>query len=281
MTKFMTKVTDTIVDLILNNKDVKNVINCSGFLCLLTSIACFLFVPLIYTKGVFLAYLYGVISLYLITFPSLFKGLSITDKRRKRKLNKLKRSRLNGLNNNNKNNKSIVNNEVANYLRECLTICNAKATTLLTFNAIALAILAIWLNNTKFYPRGEKVVLSVFHFSLDILSILFLISCLGCLYNTKILWPNGAYTNKNSLINYIVELDKRTFVHRFSLTLTVSGVIFMLITSSLHSYESYSFWFDIDKNSQCQKFSDQSLKFEGNTKDYLTIDVQSGESCQK
>ena len=65
------------------------------------------------------------------------------------------------------------------FLYESLNILDGKASSLLTFNAIGLAALAIWL---------ESIPLNLFHLALDVAFLLLVISCGICLAIVNLHW---------------------------------------------------------------------------------------------
>lgn len=117
------------------------------------------------------------------------------------------------------------------FLYEALSILDSKASSLLTFNAVGLTALAIWL---------EKIPLNLFHFTLDVAFLLFLISCVLCL---RIVWLHWASTQelKNEEVQPIDLLrvrDERTVLYRWAWFLAVCAVVITGLATIHHTFET-------------------------------------------
>lgn len=104
---------------------------------------------------------------------------------------------------------------------ELLNILDGKASALLTFNAIALASISIWLG---------YVPLNFLHLALDVVFIVLLVSCASLL---RIIWLRWA-----ELQEKVEELDKvrrdRTEHYRRAWKLSIGSVIFLIAISVVH-----------------------------------------------
>ena len=121
--------------------------------------------------------------------------------------------------------------EVFAFLYAGLSILDAKASSLLTFNAIGLTALAVWL---------EKIPLNVFHLTLDVAFLLFLISCGLCL---KIVWLHWVSTadldNKEEHpVALLTVRDSRTVLYRWAWFLAVCAVVVTGLAAIHHTLET-------------------------------------------
>lgn len=104
---------------------------------------------------------------------------------------------------------------------ELLNILDNKAAALLTFNAIALASISIWLS---------YVPLNVMHLSLDAIFIALLVSTAVLLLIIWIRWSTGSETDSS--------LDRvrlsRTKLYRLAWRLSIASVVCLIIVSVIH-----------------------------------------------
>lgn len=117
------------------------------------------------------------------------------------------------------------------FLYESLGILDSKASSLLTFNAVGLTALAIWLAN---------VPLNLFHLTLDISFLGFLVSCILCL---RIVWLHWASTaDLMSERRYLLELlavrDSRTVLYRWAWLLAITAVVITALATVYHVFET-------------------------------------------
>jgi hypothetical protein len=117
------------------------------------------------------------------------------------------------------------------FLYEALSILDAKASSLLTFNAVGLTALAIWLAN---------IPLNFFHLALDLAFLGFLASCALCL---KIVWLHWVSTaDLKSDDRYPVRLlevrDSRTVLYRWAWLLAVFAVAVTGLAAVHHTFET-------------------------------------------
>lgn len=105
---------------------------------------------------------------------------------------------------------------------ELLNILDGKASALLTFNAIALASISIWLG---------YVPLNFLHLALDMIFLVLLLSCASLL---RIIWLRWAAVQEK-----VEQLDKvrldRTEHYRLSWKLSIGSVICLIAVSIVHS----------------------------------------------
>lgn len=132
--------------------------------------------------------------------------------------------------------------EILALVRDTLTVLNAKAATLLTFNAIALASLSIWASNT---PVVAGSPLASFHVALDCVYLLLLVSGLLSLFNVSIRWYFDAPLSDSQLVSYLQERDRRTKLHRAALAIASSGLPALVAASLLYLTSVASFVFGL------------------------------------
>lgn len=116
-------------------------------------------------------------------------------------------------------------------LYEALSILDAKASSLLTFNAVGLTALAIWL---------ERIPLNFFHLTLDVAFLCFLLSCGLCL---KIVWLHWSstedLTNTDQYPVGLLEVrDSRTVLYRWAWLLAVCAVLVTSLATISHTLET-------------------------------------------
>jgi hypothetical protein len=121
--------------------------------------------------------------------------------------------------------------ETFTFLYAGLSILDAKASSLLTFNAVGLTALAIWL---------ERIPLNVFHLTLDVAFLLFLISCGLCL---KIVWLHWASTadlddQDERPVALLAVRDARTVLYRWAWLLAVCAVVVTGLATLHHTLET-------------------------------------------
>ena len=116
-------------------------------------------------------------------------------------------------------------------LYESLSILDAKASSLLTFNAVGLTALAIWL---------ERIPLNFFHLTLDSAFLCFLISCGLCLRIVWLHWSSTAdLTNTDQYPLRLLEVrDERTVLYRWAWSLAVGAVVVTTLATISHTFET-------------------------------------------
>lgn len=118
------------------------------------------------------------------------------------------------------------------FLYEGLSILDGKASSLLTFNAIGLTALAIWL---------EKIPLNLFHLTLDVAFLLFLISCGLCLTIVWLHWASTADLNDNDAhpLQLLAVRDARTVLYRWAWLFAVLAVTVIALATIHHTFETF------------------------------------------
>ena len=113
-----------------------------------------------------------------------------------------------------------------------LSILDAKASSLLTFNAIGLTALAVWL---QYIPPNWL------HFTLDIVFIIFLLSCVCCLITVWIYWsqPNDLIDSERLTRMLLDMRNTRTRLYRLSWVLAMTAVGVLTIVSAFHSFGTF------------------------------------------
>lgn len=117
------------------------------------------------------------------------------------------------------------------FLYENLCILDSKASSLLTFNAVGLAALAIWL---------ESIPRNFFHLTLDLAFLLFLISCGFCLKIVWIYWASTAdLRDPNVLSSNLLRLrESRTMTYRWAWLLSTLAVAVTGLATIFHTFET-------------------------------------------
>ncbi|MCF1504681.1 hypothetical protein L0F51_13075 [Afifella sp. H1R] len=118
-----------------------------------------------------------------------------------------------------------MHNDTGSFLThqyELLTILDGKASCLLSFNAILLAALSIWLG---------YIPLNFLHLSLDVVFILLLLSSLCLLRVIHLKWSDGDRTAP--------ELDEarhiRSDYYLVAWRMTAAGTLIVILVSSIHT----------------------------------------------
>lgn len=113
------------------------------------------------------------------------------------------------------------------FLYESLGILDSKASALLTFNGIALAALAIWM---------EGSATGVQHMLLDLAFLLSLASSGFCLWVNWIQWEStDQLRQKEQHAVHLLELrDKRTRSYRSAWSLAAVSVALVVVVTSMH-----------------------------------------------
>ncbi len=131
------------------------------------------------------------------------------------------------------------------FLYNNLSILDSKASSLLTFNALGLAVLAVWLGG---------VPANVFHVALDFAFLLLLISCIFCLVCVRLYW-----SSTKNLIQRDVHLDellerrdRRSKYYRRARMLSLTALIVVLVPTVLHSLVVFLYAFGICSEADCQ-----------------------------
>lgn len=117
------------------------------------------------------------------------------------------------------------------FFYEGLSILDSKASSLLTFNAVGLTALAIWLAN---------IPVNFFHVVLDFAFLGFLASCIFCLAIVWLHWVSTPELNTDE--EYSLKLleirDARTVLYRWAWLLAVLAVIVTGLASLHHTFET-------------------------------------------
>lgn len=105
---------------------------------------------------------------------------------------------------------------------ELLSILDSKASALLTFDAIALTSLSIWLG---------YIPLNYMHAALDIVFLCMLVSCGSLLF---IIWLRWASNEEDEVVLNEIRV-RRTRHYQFSWYLSVVGIAAIVIVSLVHT----------------------------------------------
>ena len=117
------------------------------------------------------------------------------------------------------------------FLYGSLSIVDGKAASLLSFNGIGLAALAVWLGYIQ--PNW-------FHLSLDFVFVLLLISCIICLNTVRVYWSPAEHFQQSALqMELLKRRDSRTRQYRMSWWLSGVGVALLTVFSLVHTIETY------------------------------------------
>lgn len=118
------------------------------------------------------------------------------------------------------------------FLYEALSILDAKASSLLTFNAVGLAALAIWLG---------KIPLNLFHLALDVAFLLFLISCGICLAIVSLHWVSTKDLREGGArpAALLSLRETRTMLYRWAWLLAVVAVAITGLMTVHHTFETF------------------------------------------
>lgn len=117
------------------------------------------------------------------------------------------------------------------FLYEALNIIDGKASSLLTFNAIGLAALAIWL---------EKIPLNLFHLALDVAFLLLVLSCAICLAIVNLHWVSTADLRRREErpVQLLRIRETRTRLFRWGWFLAVAAVGITALATFHHTAET-------------------------------------------
>ena len=120
------------------------------------------------------------------------------------------------------------------FLYGSLSILDAKASSLLTFNAIGLTALAVWL---------EYIPPNWLHFTLDIIFIFFLFSCVFCLITVWVYWsqPSDLIDSERLTRMLLDKRNARTRLYRLSWVLAMIAVGALTIVSIFNSFGTYCY----------------------------------------
>jgi len=112
-----------------------------------------------------------------------------------------------------------------------LSIIDSKASSLLTFNAIGLTAISIWL---------EYVPLNFLHLTLDGIFVALLASCILCLAAVFLYWVRDDRLSDPRFIGILKKKIRiRTRVYVCAWSLSLASVTLLIVVSSLHMYDSY------------------------------------------
>ena len=113
-----------------------------------------------------------------------------------------------------------------------LSIIDSKASTLLTFNAIGLTVLAVWLQNIP--PNW-------LHFALDTVFVVFLISSAYCLGTAWLFWsPPSDYEDRDTqTLGLLEKRDFRTSLYHTAWKMASVAVVSLLLISIFHGIGTY------------------------------------------
>jgi len=117
------------------------------------------------------------------------------------------------------------------FLYDALGILDGKASSLLTFNAVGMTALAVWL---------EKIPLTGFHLTLDLAFLCFLVSCGLCL---KIVWLYWISTDElakaeTQPVGLLKLRDSRTLLYRWAWLLAVCAVAVTTVAAIYHTSQT-------------------------------------------
>lgn len=113
-----------------------------------------------------------------------------------------------------------------------LSIIDSKSSALLTFNAIGLAVLAIWL---------EGIPPNLFHLYLDIVFVLVLVSCGFLLLTVKIYWDSSS-ANKSggkSVAALLKKKRNRTDLYKAAWWISAISIFILTVLSVLHGIHTW------------------------------------------
>ncbi len=112
-----------------------------------------------------------------------------------------------------------------------LTIVDSKASSLLTFNALGLAVVSVWLSNV---PPNK------FHFLMDIAFVALLLSCICSLRCVWLYWSETKHFDPEKMEDHLIELlgrrDNRTLFYRAAWMFSFAAVLIVLFATLIHSY---------------------------------------------
>jgi hypothetical protein len=104
---------------------------------------------------------------------------------------------------------------------ELLNIVDSKASALLTFNAVGLTALAVWLG---------YIPLNLLHLSLDIVFLALLVSCAFLLAIIALRWAS-----KSTDVDVLSELRrKRSSHYRVAWAIAIGSVFCVIVVSAIH-----------------------------------------------
>jgi len=114
------------------------------------------------------------------------------------------------------------------FLYGMLSVLDSKASSLMAFNAIGLTALAVWL---------EGLPLNWFHFSLDLVFLLFLASSATCFFVVRVYWSPAAQLHQPELQLHalLVERDRRTHLYRWAWWMAIVAVAVFMGVSVVHT----------------------------------------------
>jgi hypothetical protein len=126
--------------------------------------------------------------------------------------------------------------KIFEHLYGTLSIIDSKAASLLTFNAIGLAAISIWLG----YVPPNKL-----HYWLDVVFVALVLSCCLCLLAVSIFWSTERDIGEGDVSTGQVEatlLRKRwgrTVSYRFAWAISGLSVLALLFISAYHAHGTY------------------------------------------
>lgn len=106
---------------------------------------------------------------------------------------------------------------------ELLGILDSKASALLTFDALALASLSIWLG---------YIPLNYMHLALDVAFLIFLASCIALLIIIWLRWANQQDDEERLNATRVL----RTTCYRVAWRLSLAGMICIVLVSLVHTW---------------------------------------------
>lgn len=118
------------------------------------------------------------------------------------------------------------------FLYDNLNILDSKASSLLTFNGVLLAALAIWLNAL---PRN------LFHLVLDLIFVVLLVSCTLCLRIVWMYWVGSGDLDapEDHAQSLVLRRDERTIFYRLAWWLSIVSVALTTVAAGYHTLETY------------------------------------------
>jgi len=113
-----------------------------------------------------------------------------------------------------------------------LSVVDGKAASLLTFNAIGLTALAVWL---------ATIEPNLLHLVLDGVFLLFLISCGLLLIPVRVYWsPSSHFDDAEKQVDELVSRrQRRTGFYTFAWWMSLAAIGVLVVVSTLHGYHTF------------------------------------------
>lgn len=122
--------------------------------------------------------------------------------------------------------------KVFDHLYSCLNILDGKASTLLTFNAIGLTAIAIWL---------QYVPANLLHLFLDCIFLFLLISCGLSLYVVSLHWSSPEELDQvdKQIRVLLTKRNVRTRCYKMAWCLSILSVLVLFLVAGFHTIGTY------------------------------------------